>query len=398
MKKSVLPLLVVALAFCVISQPVNAVVTDAQIEAAIDDGLAWLATQQDPGDGHWGDWCTVAHTGLAVKKFEHYAIHELGKNPLDPTYIYHDVVRKGLDYLFSQAQTIAITDVGQAGDPDVDNDGLGVYFPDCGEDTYSTGIALMAIAESNNPNTVVNVPGSAVNGWTYVDVAQDIMEYLAFGQNEGPGIQQGGWGYDANAGWSDNSNSGYASLGLAYAAASSPEGFGLTIPPFVETELGTWIDNIQCNQPGPGADDGGSGYSSACSWVNCLKTGNLLFEMELVGQEVGSDPDADRAIAYLVRTWGDPTGDPGWQHHYQAMYCVMKGLEFQGVTGNLPLSAIDWYQDFATQIVGNQLPDGLGLNAQDVVWGRRSVFRVGGKPLLVSEYFLPALLEGRDFK
>jgi chorismate--pyruvate lyase len=27
----------------------------------------------------------------------------------------------------------------------------------------------------------------------------------------------------------------------------------------------------------------------------------------------------------------------------------------------------------------------------DTVWGRRSVFHVGGKPLLVSEYYLPAL-------
>ena len=26
------------------------------------------------------------------------------------------------------------------------------------------------------------------------------------------------------------------------------------------------------------------------------------------------------------------------------------------------------------------------------IWGRRSVFRVSGKPLLVSEYFLPELL------
>lgn len=46
-----------------------------------------------------------------------------------------------------------------------------------------------------------------------------------------------------------------------------------------------------------------------------------------------------------------------------------------------------------TSLVGDQLPDGLGLAVDDVVWGRRSVFRVGGKPLLVSEYFLPALLE-----
>ena len=45
-----------------------------------------------------------------------------------------------------------------------------------------------------------------------------------------------------------------------------------------------------------------------------------------------------------------------------------------------------------TSLAGSQLPDGLGLEELDTVWGRRSVFRVGGKPLLVSEYFLPALL------
>jgi len=31
-------------------------------------------------------------------------------------------------------------------------------------------------------------------------------------------------------------------------------------------------------------------------------------------------------------------------------------------------------------------------NSNDPIWGRRSVFRVSGKPLLVSEYFLPELL------
>jgi len=46
-----------------------------------------------------------------------------------------------------------------------------------------------------------------------------------------------------------------------------------------------------------------------------------------------------------------------------------------------------------TSLAGRQLPDGLGLEKDDMVWGRRSVFRVGGKSLLVSEYFLPALLE-----
>ena len=44
-----------------------------------------------------------------------------------------------------------------------------------------------------------------------------------------------------------------------------------------------------------------------------------------------------------------------------------------------------------TCLVGSELPEGLGLARADPVWGRRSVFRVGGKALLVSEYFLPAL-------
>ena len=36
------------------------------------------------------------------------------------------------------------------------------------------------------------------------------------------------------------------------------------------------------------------------------------------------------------------------------------------------------------------------VNSDEPVWGRRSVFRVAGKPLLVSEYFLPELFkEGR---
>ena len=46
-----------------------------------------------------------------------------------------------------------------------------------------------------------------------------------------------------------------------------------------------------------------------------------------------------------------------------------------------------------TSLAGSQLPSGLGLAQDDIVWGRRSIFRIAAKPLLVSEYFLPALLE-----
>ena len=35
--------------------------------------------------------------------------------------------------------------------------------------------------------------------------------------------------------------------------------------------------------------------------------------------------------------------------------------------------------------------------SSDAIWGRRSVFRVSGKPLLVSEFFLPALFDAGSF-
>ena len=50
-------------------------------------------------------------------------------------------------------------------------------------------------------------------------------------------------------------------------------------------------------------------------------------------------------------------------------------------------------QVMVTSLTGSQLPDGMGLSNDDLVWGRRSVFRVRDKPLLVSEYFLPALFD-----
>jgi len=218
---------------------------EAAIQAAIDDGLAWLASQQNvtpgPDYGSWGELKKDGKTGLAVKKFEHDAFLRGYDNPFDPAYLYHDVVQRGLNYLFAGMSTHAIG-VEPAGDPDTDGDGIGVALD--GGDTYETGIGLMAVAESNTPDRIVNVPGSAVDGWTYYDVAVDIMNYLAWSQiNAGNG--RGSWGYDENSVMGDNSNSGYAILGLGFAQAAPPEGFGMTIPAFVKDELDFWIAYIQ---------------------------------------------------------------------------------------------------------------------------------------------------------
>jgi chorismate lyase len=44
----------------------------------------------------------------------------------------------------------------------------------------------------------------------------------------------------------------------------------------------------------------------------------------------------------------------------------------------------------AAQVAGKYIP---GAEKEENVWGRRSVFRIRGKPLLVSEFYLPALFD-----
>jgi hypothetical protein len=333
--------------------------TEEEIKTAIDNGLAWLVLQQNLDTGCWGDWDQVARTGFAVVKLEDLAF-ELGySSPFDAGYAYHTNVEKGLNCIFANAYTIAIS--GQpAGDPDSEGDGQAIYFGSYWTRTYETGIAVMAIAASRAPSRVVAVSGSPVNGWTYKKVLQNAVDYLAFGQTDAaPG--RGGWDYRENTPWnrSDNSNTGYAVLGLRYAEAPL-YGFASTIPAFVKTELNIWIDYIQNDVDGD-ADDGGSGYSDPSGWVNLLKTGNLLFEMAFVGDTTTTARVQD-AIAYIERHWNDANQDPGWQGpppHYQAAYCMMKGFESLGInTITVGGNPVDWFAEMSTAIVANQSDDG----------------------------------------
>jgi hypothetical protein len=316
-------------------------------------GLSWLAGQQ-AGDGGWGVGCDrVARTGLAVLKFETRAI-EQGKDPMDiVNYEYAQEVIDGLAYIMANMHTQPIG-VQPAGDPDGDGDGIGIYFNNCsGHDIYNSAIAMMAISASGHPEL-------------YGDTLQDAVDYMAWAQaDETCGVHRGGWRYGANVCDSDNSNSGYVTLGLGFAQAPPPFGFGLTVPQFVKDELSLWIDVIQDDVNGD-ANDGGSWYDPYWSWVNILKTGNLIFEMVLVGDN-NTTPRLQDAVDYLERHWQDMNTDPGWGYsvspaNYQAMFIVKKGLDFAQVplldldNDNIPEH--DWFAEFADVIVTQQNDDG----------------------------------------
>ncbi|MFX1233917.1 MAG: VWA domain-containing protein [Promethearchaeota archaeon] len=376
----VICLTLVITVFTIFPSNVSAVTED-EIEQAIEDGVVWLAGDQEL-DGSWpAFWEDVATTGLAVLKLETYA-YEVGyESPFDPAYPYHENVINGLNYLFGSTvmyiESLSLQDhttgaTGTVDDPDVRNNGIGLYSLGSPYyfEVYDTGIVLAAISASGTPDRIVNVPGSIVDGWKYSEVAQDMIDWLAYAQAD-LGVGQGGWEYkaadnspgkrpeDPNAISSygpDNSNSGYAVLGLAYA-----QDFGCIIPNWVKIELNAYINNIQDPVNGDD-DDGGSWYTaySTAIGTNILKTGNLIFEMALVGDSP-TTPRVVDALDYLERHWGDASGGnlpPGWDGNpaqYQAMFCAMKGLEYIGID---VFNGIDWYQDFAQKIVEQQSGDG----------------------------------------
>ena len=366
LKKNFVKLLGIALVLILaigLYAPVVQAATPAEIEESIAKGLEWLADTQNP-NGSWGTWNEVARTGLAVLKFETHATF-MGMSPFDSAYAYHENVEKGLDYIFNNSHYIDIFPQ-TAGDPDIHpagGNGKGVYCYVVGKDSfhrmYETGIALMAICASTEPGRTVTI--GSQSGRTYEEVAGDIVDYLAFGQNDPiTGNYRGGWRYYENYGNSDNSISGYTTLGLSYAEAPAPWGFGLTIPAFVFSELNMWVDYIQTDVVG-GTNDGGSGYTAPNNWVNILKTGNLLNQMVLLG-DTKVTPRVQDAVDYIERHWNDANWDPGWKGattpHYQACFTTMKGFQALGIEEIDVGGPLNWYDDMADAIVTTQNADG----------------------------------------
>jgi hypothetical protein len=304
----------------------------------------------------------VGHTGLAVLKLETRAI-ELGLKPLDPAYEYAVQVQAGLEFLTSPANMHV--DPVAVGEPDGNANGSRVSFTDTTfHHVYQTGIALMALSASGEP-----VP--------YAKYAQDAVDYLAWAQEDiDCGVHYGGWHYDPGTlppgeCDSDNSNSGYATIGLGYAESAPPWGFGITIPASLKAALSVWVDVMQDDVNGD-PNDGGSWYNpgpgwEGTPWVNILKTGNLLYEMGLTGDDQTVQRVKD-AVDYIERHWADPYfcvqpgDDTGWLDHRQAMFAMMKGLTALGIEMlDLDGDAVpetEWFDPVATHLVATQNADG----------------------------------------
>jgi len=357
-------LLSVSVILCVVTSKATAA-TEEEINTAIDNGLSWLASVQDSESGAWhytdymDDGTTdylytdVALTALVVLKFVEQAKKQ-NMDPFNPPYQYASNVIAGYDFLFKNAVIETIIEKEY------------IYFTR--NATYSTGAAMMAVAASNTPGRVIStIPPGQLEGKTYQEVLQGMMNWMELAQQENItyACDEGGWDdsddRDDYIKRADQKNTGYATLGIGFASAPSPAGFGLTIPDGVLTRLDIYIGNVQ--------DDNGGSWFEPCwqkKWVNILKTGNLLYEMALVGYTLDLDPEVQNAISYIQNHWNDYGVQPeaelefvhsslGWKDSYQAMFMMMKGLEKFGIgTLNIEGSNINWFEDVSNVIVTNQ--------------------------------------------
>jgi len=344
------------------------------VNIAIENGLEWLYLVQS-GDGSWlGKNYREGPTGYAVLAFLNH-----GYRAADPTVspaitdkeIYAEYVYAGLKYLFTHTRKQTLSPQTH-GDPDPNGEGGYYYETGSGNrEIYETGMVLMAIASTGSPNEPVTVsPTDAayedLNGKTYKEVAEGVVRYLAWAQNESGG-GRGGWRYTPNSGDSDNSNAQWPVIGMQ----SAERLFGVSIPPFVKSELNIWINAIQ--KPPLGAtDDGSSGYTSYDQYNNTAKTGALIAQMEFVG-DTRNTSRVLNAMDFTENHWNDTLDEYPWKElkngNYYAIYSVFKGLHhIKDTPGAFPKNelpgGLNWREELDQYLVSGQNANGSWPNGQ----------------------------------
>ncbi|MBN2016992.1 MAG: PKD domain-containing protein [Candidatus Cloacimonetes bacterium] len=316
-----------------------------RVNAAIEDGLRWLYLNQN-SSGWWyttGEY-GVGTTGLAVLAFEENAHY--GNNDYDED-IYAETVQLGLDWLINVNGRTVNIGVQPAGDPDTDGDGIGTYFLNSSHDNYSSGIACLAVAASNQPDSVV--ASGSLAGMTYYEVMEDAMNCIAWSQTDATsGNQRGGWRYyvhSSNYGSSDNSAVQWPVLALIAIEQNMPP---IQTPQWVKDELAYWLDYSQ-------DINGGFGYNAPATYLNIAKTGAGIGSHYYIGT-LETDVSIQNALNFVDFHWND-THDPyPWREilngNYYGLYGLKKAMEFYDIT-SFGAGPRDWYEEVSDYLLDN---------------------------------------------
>jgi hypothetical protein len=359
-----------------VNLPVGDAASQTDIGNAIARGLAYLNNTQT-ANGAWtgttpsGIAFPVASTAMAVLAFEnngHYAWNNLS----DP---YSVNVQKGLNWLLSTGQNITI-DAQPAGNPDSNGNIIGICWSPDFNSNYQTPMALMALVASQTPEKFSN--GGPLGNRTYYDIAVDIVDYLSWAQTETI-VFRGGWGYDPNPNYSDNSNSPWVIMGLLAA-----ESWGIYVPTFVKSELNYWITATQNVTGTPSSNNlyGSFVLSPVDTFVVAIPdTAAGFLALTYLG-ETTSNSSVIAAEGYINRVWHQYDGGLNVNiGSLYSMYFIKKACteakpspityisKYDGSPG------VEWYNglgEYADALVNYQSLNGSWINWRN--WDEKAYF------------------------
>jgi len=186
---------------------------ETRVNVAIDRGLWFLhksvtASGQIRAAGSYGD--LISATASAVNAFEAHGHLERINPHLSP---YALNVKNGMEWMVGRLETVAVA-AKNAGNPDVNGNGLGVTLTGRNNEVYQNGMIMDAIVASGTPDALVTVGPLAaleIGGapYTYGDLVQDMIDGYAWGQIDRQFAfpERGSWNYTYSPGHPDNSSS-----------------------------------------------------------------------------------------------------------------------------------------------------------------------------------------------
>ena len=338
---------------------------ETRVNVAIDRGLWYLHKNVQPSGqirapGGYGD--LISANASAVNAFEAHG-HLESIDPRRSPYALN--VKNGLAWMIERLETVQIANKN-AGNPDVNGNGLGVTLSGRSNEVYQNGMIMDALVASGTPEARVTTGPLAalqIGGrpYTYGDLVQDMIDGYAWGQIDSDRAfpERGSWNYNYSPGHPDNSSSQWAAIGMIPAERE----WGLTIPAFVKSENNQTIRTMYNG-------DGTIGYASAaCLWGCAATTPSGLVQWIMDGR--GSN-DAEFAVSlrWMGANWGtgpDQGADGNRILGYTyGMFAAFKAMRLSqpaveqlvGANG----VAFDWYNDpnigMAHVITSRQRADG----------------------------------------
>jgi len=315
-------------------------------EIAIEDGL-WalhVAAKRENNAAvgrstHWDDpsgyWLGV--TAMNTLAFELLG-YDLSSDANDP---YVENVRRALNRMVQALEPRGIQKQ-PAGNPDTNGNRIGIGAPASSKAMYEVPMVLMAIASSGAPRSKVTLGAEGVEGLTFRQLAEDIVEFLAWGQTDN-GDWRGGWRYRANSHDADMSATQWPVI--AFLAADSA--MKIKAPKWIASELKNhFLKTVQAN-------DGGFGYKEP-EKANVGLTAAGIICLEFSGVK-SNDPRFAKAAEAVGRLWDADGENLG---NYYAMYTVMKAA----LLADKPLENFgkhNWRAKYTDYLLKTQTPDGL---------------------------------------